>query len=275
MKLTTIADQIIKTLLFLAIVVFAAVLLIYAASLIGIQLPFSDKLIPDSLLSTLIPPLTIITVYELVRLAVAIQASLVEFIRTLFQVVSVIIISDLLKNMAKLPGDNLDLIKLSDPGMLLAASILLYFFIELLERRERRVLNSKHPKITPHLAPYRKVFAWGLLVYVVSFSAYTAAALITGWPHTQYLTEFLRLILAGFVIVNVFILLIALFFVKTYETLFEFFALVLASVMVFFALPLQALPKIVIVFAALFFSIATLSLHGYSRSDASDGGSEI
>ncbi len=275
MSLTKTADLIIKAMLLLSIIIFAAALLIYATHLIGIKLPLSDKLIPDSLLATLIPPLTIITVYELVRLAVSIQASLAQFIRTLFQVVSVIIISDLLKNMAKLPVDNLELGHLAGPGMLLASSVLLYFFIELLERRELRILKSKHPKITPYLSPYRKVFAWGLLAYVVLFSAYTAGALLFGWPHAEYLTEFLRLIFAGFVIANVFILLIALFFVKTYETLFEFFALVLASVMVFFALPLQTLPRIVIIFAALFFAIAILSLHGYARSSESAGGSEI
>lgn len=275
MKFTIVANIIIKALLFLAIVVFAVILIIYGLNTAGINLPLSDKLIPDSLLATIIPPLTVITVYELVRLAVSIKGSLVEFIRTLFQVVSVIIVSDLLKTMAKLSINNLELSKLSGPGMLLAASVLLYFFIEVLERREHRVPKNNQFSITPYLTPYRKFFAWGLLLYVVSFSAYTAIAIISGWPHPQYLTEFLRLILTGFVIANVFILLIALFYVKTYETLFEFFALVLASIMVFFALPLPTLPKIAILFAALFFSIATLSLHGFSRSDKSNGESLI
>ncbi len=275
MSLTKTADHIINGLLLLAIGVFAVALLLYGANLLNIRLPLAPNLIPKSLFATLVPPLTVLTVYELVHLAVAVQAPLVQFIRTLFQVVSVTILSDLMKDLSKLPLRGPSVAQLTEPGMLLAAAFLLYLLIEFLERLERRHVRSSKPKMTPRLAPYRNVFAWGLLAYVVGFAAYNAVGLLTSIPHVGFTDEFLRLIFSGFVIVNVFILLIALFFVKTYETLFEFFALVLASVMVLYAVPLATPPKLTIVFAALIFSIATLSLSGFARNNSPTGGSEI
>lgn len=266
MQITRIADHIIKGLLLLSIAVFAVALALYGTTLLGVTIPISDRLMPNSLLATLIAPLTVLTIYELVRLAVALQATLVQFIRTLFQVVSVIILSDLLKEFGKFPLRNLPLDRLADPGMLLVASFALYGLIELLERIEDGYMHNKQPKITPKLMPYRKTFAWIMLVYVAGFSAVTGVGMLLGWHNVGFGDEFLRLIFSGFVVVNVFTLLIALFFVKTYETLFEFFSLVLASVMVLFALPLATIPKLALIFAALVYSIATLSLHGFARA---------
>lgn len=263
--------QLSTVLLVVALVTFIASVGLFLS---GQILPFNflpERLVPSSLLATIMPALSVLLVYELLLLTLAVREPFVVFVRREFEIISLIVLRDLFKKLEELSvsDDNRLLLELT---VVAIGSIVLYFFVEVLERIQRNFIKGELKEDLPDKVPWLKEpkrwLELALLVFFAGLVVYETIGLVVGIPGAGYDRLFLTLVFSGLIVFSVVQLFMTLLATSSYEVLFEHSALVLASVVVLIALPKDSLTGVPMIIAALLFVIATLLLHGFARGQA-------
>lgn len=263
------SDLIRKLLLFLAIGVFAAGLLAYMLSAAWPGLPLPARFVPQTLLGTLLPPFSIILVYELFLLVLSATGSVVTFVRHLFEVVSLILLRDLFKRLDELSASfNSGL--LTEIAVVAVGAVALYALIEVLQRLERHFIGGELAEEIPgHEGRQQRVFKdvleLLLLVFFLGLTLYEGLGWLLGWPGTGFNDVFINLAFSGVIIYSVFLLLLVLTTIESYETLFEHSALVLTAVIALVAFEAPIMVQVGMLLASLLFVIVVMLLHGFAR----------
>ncbi|HET8883955.1 MAG TPA: hypothetical protein VFM68_00610 [Candidatus Saccharimonadales bacterium] len=229
------------------------------------------QFVPDSLLSTIDAAFALILIYELFALTLGTRGPFISFIHREFEIISLIVLRDVFKQLDQLSATfNHQL--LVELAVVAAGSILLYFFVELLERVSNNLLSGpiKEERLTEKswLLAVKSLSQLLLIVYFIGIVAYEGIGWLIGVPTLGYGTNFLILVFSGLIIYNILTLFIVLISATTYETLFEHSALVLASSVVLISLPRDPLVSVPMIIGALLFVIATVFLHGYANGNS-------
>lgn len=235
-----------------------------------------EQFIPSSLLGAITPAISVLLVYELLLLTLSVKGPFVIFIRRQFEVISLIVLRDLFKKMDELAVTDIIpahlLVELAVVGV---GSILLYFFVEVLERIEsnfiKGALKEELPTKNSWLHSTKGWFEAGLFVFFTVIVAYEAVGWLAGVPGTGFNQAFLELTFSGLIIFNVTLLFLTLLATEGYEILFEHSALIVASLTVLIAISKDTLVAIPLIIAALLFVIVTLMLHGFARGRSISG----
>lgn len=258
-----------RVLLIAALLVFVAglILLLIDKTLPDVALP--AQFVPSSILSALIPALSLILVYELLLLVFSVQGPLVPFIRHMFEVVSLIVLRDLFKKLDQLAYDATAQLYI-EFGVIVVGSLLIYFLVEVLHRVENNFVGTELkekelPKSNVTLISSKDILELVLLTAFLGLVAYEAVAWSMGVPDTGFNNTFLNLTFSGIIVFNFLLLFISLLATDTYETLFEYSALLLSSATVLIAIPMEPLVGVPLIIAALLFVLVTLFLHGFAR----------
>lgn len=229
-----------------------------------------DRFVPASIFGAITPAISVLLVYELFVLTLGTRGSFVSFIHREFEVISLIVLRDVFKQMDALASDASSTI-LTQLIIIAVGSLVLYFLVEVLERVSRQIVKDKLEK---EAETKKKSLRWLthivetlLLAYFLLVVAYEGIGWLLGIPNLSFSTQFLELIFIGLVIYNIISLFRVLLVSNTYETLFEHSALVIASSVVFITLsepPIIAVPMVI---GALAFVVVTLFLHGFARGE--------
>lgn len=137
-------------LLTVALVVFLLAVAAYLSTRVFDIVMLPERFVPDSLLAALTPAISVLLVYELLLLTTSVTGPFVVFIRRQFEIISLIVLRDLFKIM-----DGLAVTETPPPDLLIElavvaiGSIILYFFVEVLERIEIRFVNGTLKKELP------------------------------------------------------------------------------------------------------------------------------
>lgn len=257
-----------RALLLVAAIVFGLALVLYVCNWLGALPTALQRFAPASILGVLTPALTVVLMYEMMLLALALRHSLVRFTQVLFEVVSLVILRELFKRLDHLvlagplvPAELLELM------IVMAGSLALYFLIEVLERVQRRY--SRRVDFEPRrLVAVKQVLSAGATVGLSGLILLNTVGWLLGWPSAGFDMDFLRVVFSLLVLVSAALLLASILFVHTYETVFEYSALTLSAVVCLLALGLPPVTKVMLVTIAAVFSIGTLSLHGFARGDS-------
>jgi|GEM_PF-2521190 len=230
----------------------------------------AERFVPTSIFGAITPAISVLLVYEVFVLVLGTRGSFVGFIHREFEVISLIVLRDVFKQMDALSTDASSTI-LTQLIIIATGSLVLYFLVEVLERISQQIVKDKLEK---EAETKKKSLRWlthivetVLLAYFLLVVAYEGIGWLLGIPNLSFSTQFLELIFIGLVIYNIISLFRVLLVSNTYETLFEHSALVIASSVVFITLsepPIIAVPMVI---GALVFVVVTLFLHGFARGE--------
>jgi hypothetical protein len=239
-----------------------------------IDLAFPDilpkSITPASIFSTITPAISVVLLYELFVLTLSAGGSFINFIHREFEIISLIVLRDVFKKLDGLStGVSSEL--LAELAIVAFGSLILYFFVEILERIASNV------KVTTKLNPTRSSRWLGsiktvlisiLLFYFLFMTGYEIIGMISGYAGFGFDKIFLEYIFKGLVLFNIAMLFVVLIVEHTYEILFEHSALILASSVVLISLSEKPIIAVPMVITALLFVIATLLLHGFARGES-------
>ncbi|HSH18107.1 MAG TPA: hypothetical protein VK978_01865 [Candidatus Saccharimonadales bacterium] len=233
----------------------------------GLGIP--QRFVPKSVLAAVVPGLSVLLVYELLLVILAARGPLVPFVRHMFELVSLIVLRDLFKKLEELSANGHTGLYL-EVGVIAAGSLLLYFLAEVLQRIESNVVGQELteqdlPKPNRRLNRLKDMLEIILLAAFVVLTLFEGIGWLLGIPGTGFAKSFLNYSFLGIIVFNFFLLFISLLDTDDYETLFEYSALLLASVIVFIALPLHPFIQLPMIIAAFLFVLITLFLHGFAR----------
>jgi hypothetical protein len=259
-----------QALLLTAAGVFVLGFLLHGVTLVWPGAPIPERFIPPSFLAAITPAISVLLVYELLLLTLAVRGPFVVFVRREFEVISLIVLRELFKKMDELSlSDTVTGGLLGDVAIIAAGSIVLYFFVEVLERIERRFVSGALKKEIANdarwLQAVKNGLEVGLLAFFAGLAVYEGAGWTLGVPGTGFDAFFLQAVFLALIFYNVMSLFLTLLATEGYETLFEHSALVLASITVLVALPKQTIVAMPLIIVALLFVIMTLLLHGFAR----------
>lgn len=268
-KITELAEPVKAFLLYGALVTFMLSLLLFFLGRLLPDIPIPQRFVPDSLLQTITPPLSIILIYELLLLTLATTGSFVTFVVRQFEIVSLIIVRDLFKRLDALSA-GFETHLLIEIAVVAFGGVLLYFMIEVLERIEAHFtlgdLKEELPAGNTHKQrQFKNFIELGLMMYFLTLVAIEGVGFIIGIPGMGYNDSFIRLVFSGLIVFSIFLLLLVMIVQRSYEVLFEHTALVLAAVVVLIALEGEMIIAIPMIISALLFVILTLLLHGFAR----------
>jgi hypothetical protein len=209
--------------------------------------------------------------YELYSLVASTRGSFIGFIHAQFEIISLIILRDLFKKLDEL-SYSYDEKLLYELAIVAVGSIVLYFFVEVLERirhnldfaayEERQIQKRDWVRIGKH------VIRVTLAAYFFGLVVFEGVGWLIGLEGTGFGDRFISLVFGGLIVYNVLMLFAVLLVSSSYETLFEHSALVLASSVVLVAIPREPAIAIPLIVCALLFVIATLLLHGFARGSS-------
>lgn len=257
-----------RRLLWAILVIFIASVALYFLDT-AFSLPLPDRFVPNSFLGTIIPPLSMLLIYELLALVLATGGSFVVFVQREFEIVSLILLRDLFKKLDDFQaGYQTD--ALVEIGIVAFGCILLYFFIEVVERISVHFVSGDLKEELPgnskkQLRQFKDALEIGLIVSFVAILIYELASYVFGWQGSGLGTRFIELVFSALIIYCIALLLLVLVVNNRYEVLFEHSALILASVVVLIGLEAPVLIQIPLILASSMFVIATLFLHGFAR----------
>lgn len=228
------------------------------------------QVVPTSIFSTIPPAISVVLLYELFILTLSAGDSFIRFIHREFEIISLIVLRDVFKKLDNLSaGVTSDL--LLELVVVTIGSLVLYFFVEVLERIASNLKNAvqaKPSKSDRWVLSIKTIFISMLLFYFLGMTTYELIGMLSGQSGFGFDKTFLEYIFRGLVLFNIAMLFVVLIVEHSYETLFEHSALILASSIVLISFsekPLIAIPMVV---AALLFVIATLLLHGFARGES-------
>jgi hypothetical protein len=258
-----------RLLLLMAMAVFVVGLALYILDGMIPQLGIPAQFVPTSILSALIPALSLLLVYELLLLILSVQEPLVPFIRHMFEVVSLIVLRDLFKKLDQLATDASPQLYI-EFAVIAIGSILIYFLVEVLQRIEKNfddqmVSKNKLPKASRPLKGFKDVLEVVLLALFFCLTIYEAVAWLLGVPNAGFNETFLSITFSGIIVFNFLLLFLSLLATDNYEILFEYSALLLASAIVLIAIPMDPIVSMPMILGALLFVLATLFLHGFAH----------
>lgn len=258
-----------------SLAVFALIAFIGGVGLFGIDhfwgnALISDRLVPDTLFGALGPPLMILLFYELLSLAQSFSHSLIECVRRQFEVLSLILLRDVFKDIDLLvSGSQYSVRLLTDIAIIAFGSVGLYFVIELLER-----LQKRYDKMTAHVisAGYTRaknaLSALAVITITVIASVFVLRWLLV--PNSTGLdAQYFAVSLSCIALFSALLLFISIIYVKGYESLFENSALVLASLVSILSLNFDPSVRVLALILSAVFVVTTLLLHGFARGKTS------
>lgn len=257
---------------FLLITAFIVFLLCVFFYLFDMAFPdiLPKSIVPASIFSTITPAISVVLLYELFVLTLSAGGSFISFIHREFEIISLIVLRDVFKKLDSLSsGVNTEL--LTELAIVAIGSLVLYFFVEILERIASNVKTNTEPRPQRSdnwVSSIKTVFISILLFYFLYMTGYEIVGMLGGHAGFGFDKTFLEYIFKGLVLFNIAMLFVVLIVEHSYETLFEHSALILASSVVLISLsekPLIAIPMVTI---ALLFVITTLLLHGFARGES-------
>jgi hypothetical protein len=259
-----------QCLLWLAFGVFVAALVSFGINFIlpGI---IPERFVPTSLFAAISPAIAVLLVYELFVLTLGTRGSFVNFIHREFEIISLIILRDVFKQLDSLSrGVSPQL--LTDLAIIAIGSLVLYLLVEVLERVKQQIVSGKldqaHVSQDKLINRMAQVVETGLLIYFIAIVIYEGVGWLLGIQGLGFSTQFLELVFMALVAYNIINLFMTLIVSHTYETLFEHSALVLASSVVFITLSEPPYITVPTVTGALAFVVLTLFLHGFARGES-------
>lgn len=227
-----------------------------------------ERLVPRSLLATITPGIIMLLLYELYILVLSTRGTFIGFIHVQFEIISLIILRDLFKKLDEL-SHGVTPHLLTELTVVAIGSIVLYFFVEILERIRHNLSFAAYEEKELARLTWTQRGKRGLRILLGTYFFFLVLAEGIGWlagiPGTGFDTRFLTLVFGGLIVYNVLMLFAVLLISNSYETLFEHSALVLASSVVLVSLRLDPVVAIPLIVGALLFVIATLMLHGFAR----------
>ncbi len=260
-----------KVLLASALLVFISSVLVYGLSFLFPDLPIPKQLVPPTLLTAITPALSVLLVYELFLLTLATHGPFIMFVRREFEVISLIVLRDLFKILDNLAADTTQQL-LTEVVVVMVGSIVLYFFVEVLERIERNFVGGELKQNLPGqnqiLHFLKSILETGVLIFFAGLVAYEGIGSLVGMEAAGYGPTFLHIVFSALIIYNVIMLFITLLATDSYEVLFEHSALVLASIIVLIALEKDQVVGVPMIIGALLFVICTMFLHGFARGES-------
>lgn len=262
--------QITKYLLWSAFVVFVLSMISYGVNTF-FATPLPERFVPTSLFAAITPAISVLLVYELFALTLGTRGSFVSFIHREFEIISLIVLRDVFKQLDNLSAHVTNQLLL-ELVIVAVGSLVLYFLVEVLERIKQQIVSGKleqaHFSESKVMRAIDHVVEAGLLLYFVAIVIYEGVGWILGIQGLGFSTQFLELVFAGLVVYNIVNLFMVLIVSHTYETLFEHSALVLASSIVFITLSEPPYISVPMVIGALSFVVITLFLHGFTRGES-------
>lgn len=257
---------------FLLVTAFLVFLFSVSFYLIDMVFPGSlpSAIVPASIFSTITPAISVVLLYELFILTLSAGGSFISFIHREFEIISLIVLRDVFK---KLDGLSAGISSglLAELAIVAFGSLILYFFVEILERIASNVKATIKVKLTRSdrwVGSIKTVFISILLFYFLIMTGYEIVGMIGGHTGFGFDKTFLEYIFKGLVLFNIAMLFVVLIVEHTYETLFEHSALILASSVVLISLSEKPIIAVPMVITALLFVIATLLLHGFARGES-------
>ncbi len=233
---------------------------------------FSGSFVPSSIISAAVLPLTIVLLIEIMHLVLSFPGTLVEFLQKQYEVATLIVLREVFKQLSKiadganpgqpLPGDVLQLILLG-----LFGSLLLYVLVEILQRVSRRFLRADLRQEPPGLRQIKLKLTWLLGTGFILITAYYLWRDLSHWQYQLLGAQYLVDLFSIFIFFDVALLLLSMVFYRSYVLLFEYTALILASIMIRLAISADLLTKIELLAASLVFSICTILVHAFVRAD--------
>lgn len=257
---------------FLLVTAFLVFLSSVSLYLVDLVLPnaLPEGIVPASIFSTITPAISVVLLYELFILTLSAGGSFISFIHREFEIISLIVLRDVFK---KLDGLSTGITSglLTELAIVAVGSLILYFFVEILERIASNVKSSvkiETSRSDRWVGSIKTIFISILLFYFLIMTGYELIGMIGGHAGFGFDKIFLEYIFKGLVLFNIAMLFVVLIVEHTYETLFEHSALILASSVVLISLSEKPIIAIPMVITALLFVIATLLLHGFARGES-------
>lgn len=228
-----------------------------------------ERFVPKNFLDTINAPLTLILVYEIYLLVASTSHSIIEFISKQFEVITLIILRSVFKDLSHLstyPDITLATPLVWTIGISLVGSLFLYFLIEVFQRFQQQ-FSTRELSLEPQgLTEAKQQSTILLSVFVLAVTLYYGTIWIMG-TGTGFEINYFKQIFSLLIIFDVVLLILSMHYFNSFELLFEYSALILASVLVLIAIPLAVPAKLVLVSSALIFCIGTVRLHSFVREN--------
>lgn len=228
-----------------------------------------SRFTPHFFLEIINPPLTVILIYEVYLLVSASSKSILSFIAKQFEVVALIIVRGTFKDISKLSGTtdiSFQTPLVQDVGLALAGSLVIYFVLEVFERATQEYATEelgREPK-NLRMIKLRLAGIFGLIFSLLTI--YHGMSWLTGGA-ISFETAYFRQIYSTLIVLDIVLLLLSMRTFKSFELLFEYSAFILASTLLFIALPLPLPLRLTLIISAIAFCVGVIRLHGFVREN--------
>lgn len=229
--------------------------------------PRLENFVGKNLLASITTPLNIILFYEILHLVLALPKSIIVSIQKQFEVISLIVVREAFKVFGQVDVISINSLTeeiATDLVIFLGGGIICFALVSIIKIISVKALRKEEQTSDPTFTKYKKALSFILVLVLttlaVSEFVLNASSLFGQYaPVFDYISTFFYIL----IFIDIIVFLSSIYFIDNYGIVFLDSALVVSTIIVRFALSLNAVEQILAILFAIICSLSVISIFAY------------